>query len=68
MLERDISTRQVLNTISRGQIQKKGPTRDKFGGWTVTMKKHSAAGRTVEVVLALEEYDHGRTLTVITVM
>ena len=67
MLERDISTRQVLIVIGQGQIRK-GPTRDESGDWTMTMRKRSAAGQTVEVALTLGECEHGKTLTVITVM
>ena len=59
--------RQVLITIRQGQVRK-GPTRDEFGDWRMTVRKRSAAGQTVEVALALGEGEHGKTLTVITVM
>ena len=62
-----MSTRQVLSVIRQGKVRK-GPAQDQFGDWRVTVRKHSAAGQTVEVALALREGGHGSTLTVITVM
>ena len=67
MLERDVSTRQVLSVIRQDKVRK-GPAQDEFGDWRVTVRKHSAAGQTVEVALALREGGHGSPLTVVTVM
>ena len=67
MLERDVSTRQVLNVIRQGKARR-APVQDESGDWRVTVRKHSAAGQTVEVALALWEGEHGSTLTVVTVM
>ncbi len=67
MLERDVSTRQVLSVIRQGKVRR-GPDQDQFGDWRVTVRKRSAAGQTVEVALALREGEHGSALTVVTVM
>ena len=67
MLERDVSTRQVLSVIRQGKVRR-GPDQDQFGDWRVTVRKRSAAGQTVEVALALREGGHGSALTVVTVM
>lgn len=67
MIEREISTRQVLDVLRRGRIRE-GPHRDDDGDWRMNLWKRSAAGQRVEVVLALCEDERGDTLTVITVM
>ena len=67
MIQREVSSRQVLDVIRGGRIRK-GPHRDEFGDWRLNMWKDSAAGQRVEVVLALCEDESGGILTVITVI
>lgn len=52
MLERDISMRQVIQTLSEGSINQ-GPTLDEFGDWRCRVKKR-VAGRLVRVVVAIQ--------------
>lgn len=67
MAEREIGTRQVLDVMRNGRLRKE-PALDEFGDWRIAVGKRSAAGQVVEVALALCEGEHGKTLTVITVM
>jgi hypothetical protein len=59
---RQISMRQVLETVRRGEPVG-APRKDEFGDWRVKLKWHSA-GRKVQVVVAVQP----AALVIVTVM
>lgn len=62
LVERDITMRQVISTIEKGEIID-GPKKDQYGDWRIKLKRF-VAGRKVQVVLAL---NNGKS-TVVTVI
>ena len=63
LVERDISTRQALDTIRRGRMIE-GPTLDEHNEWRCKLVRRTA-GRRVQVVVAT---DGDQSLTVVTVI